>query len=326
MEERPLLVIMHDPPELLASPDPRTGKLELHNTWLVSDYQTVRPAQDDTDSSKADPVKSYVSAAIKLGFAVIDVNLPKHITEDDVSIPSTLTLTYSMLTAYQDEQEYESNDLLLKRSAEATELLNYLWDNYIELADSTHVFLMGTNVGHVAITNWIRAHEDVAMDRIDRTLHFIEDVPLQACRSQTNDMLSPWYYRTSTIWLASEHNFWSSDFAQKPKKKFGRVLKARGEHISDMLVNQREDVLETLREETEEWRASRDGTDEEEVVGNDGDAMDVAEGDAMASAAAARLPPVGNFALSPAPRSSPAAQGAGTPGVRSPTRSSFTTR
>ena len=34
-EAGPLLVILHDPPEVLASPDPRTGKLELHNTWLV---------------------------------------------------------------------------------------------------------------------------------------------------------------------------------------------------------------------------------------------------------------------------------------------------
>ena len=38
-EARPLLVILHDPPEMIASPDPRTGKVELHNTWLVS--QTV---------------------------------------------------------------------------------------------------------------------------------------------------------------------------------------------------------------------------------------------------------------------------------------------
>jgi histone deacetylase 6 len=35
-EARPLLVILHDPPELIASPDPRTGVIELHNTWLVS--------------------------------------------------------------------------------------------------------------------------------------------------------------------------------------------------------------------------------------------------------------------------------------------------
>lgn len=85
MDERPLLVIMHDPPEVLASPDPRTGKLELHNTWLVS--TAVYPAQKPTDSSKTDPVKSYVSEAVKNGFAVIDVNLPKHITEDDVGSP-----------------------------------------------------------------------------------------------------------------------------------------------------------------------------------------------------------------------------------------------
>lgn len=49
MDERPLLIIMHDPPEVLASPDPRTGKLELHNTWLVSNLFTVRFAQTGTD-------------------------------------------------------------------------------------------------------------------------------------------------------------------------------------------------------------------------------------------------------------------------------------
>lgn len=85
MDERPLLVILHDPPEVLASPDPRTGKIELHNTWLVSSPTTVCPAQKLTDSSKTDPVKSYISEAIKNGFAVIDVNLPKHNTGEDVS-------------------------------------------------------------------------------------------------------------------------------------------------------------------------------------------------------------------------------------------------
>lgn len=84
MDERPLLVILHDPPEVLASPDPRTGKIELHNSWLVSGPITVCSAQKRTNSSKTDPVKSYISEAIKSGFAVIDVNLPKHNTGDDV--------------------------------------------------------------------------------------------------------------------------------------------------------------------------------------------------------------------------------------------------
>jgi hypothetical protein len=64
------------------------------------------------------------------------------------------------------------------------------------------------------------------MERVDRTIHFIEDVDLQACRSTTNDMLAPWYYRTSMIYLSSSHNFWSSVFATtKPKKKFGFFIK-----------------------------------------------------------------------------------------------------
>lgn len=87
MEERPLLVILHDPPELLASPDPRTGKLEAHNTWLVRYLShCAHPRRNDTDkTSKTDGVKTYVAEAVRNGFAVIDVNLPKHITDDDVS-------------------------------------------------------------------------------------------------------------------------------------------------------------------------------------------------------------------------------------------------
>lgn len=42
-EARPLLIILHDPPEVLASPDPRTGKIELHNTWLVSRTTLTQP-------------------------------------------------------------------------------------------------------------------------------------------------------------------------------------------------------------------------------------------------------------------------------------------
>lgn len=35
-ENRPLLVLFHDPPEAEGYPDPRTSRLELHNTFLVS--------------------------------------------------------------------------------------------------------------------------------------------------------------------------------------------------------------------------------------------------------------------------------------------------
>jgi len=49
MKARPLLVVLHDPPEVLASPDPRTGKIELHNTWLVSLHCTNCTAEQTAD-------------------------------------------------------------------------------------------------------------------------------------------------------------------------------------------------------------------------------------------------------------------------------------
>jgi len=36
-EARPLLMIFHDPPELIGSASPRTQQLELHNTYLVNE-------------------------------------------------------------------------------------------------------------------------------------------------------------------------------------------------------------------------------------------------------------------------------------------------
>lgn len=35
VDARPLLLIFHDPPEVIGVPDPRTQRLDLHNTWLV---------------------------------------------------------------------------------------------------------------------------------------------------------------------------------------------------------------------------------------------------------------------------------------------------
>lgn len=36
MGPHPLLVIFHDPPDVMNSSDPVTGNVELHNLWLVS--------------------------------------------------------------------------------------------------------------------------------------------------------------------------------------------------------------------------------------------------------------------------------------------------
>lgn len=228
-------------------------------------------------------MKTYIKEAVDNKFAVIDVNLPKHITDDS------------------DTQEHQDSESPEYRTKEATELLTYLWDNYIELSDSTHIFLVGTNIGHGAITNFIKANEERAQRMISKAISFVEDVPLLSCKSQTNDYLPNWYYSTSMVFIAQEHAYFSSEIAKKPKKRFGAITRTDAGTISDMLLEAKGNVFECLLEETEEWR---------ERAPSDDDDMDTAS----SGSPPRKLPPVGNFAMSPKKA------GSGVAGNRSPTK------
>lgn len=80
------MLIFHDPPETEGFPNPVSGKLELHNTYLVRAPRIIQRRYSRADRLtlplrvKTDVSKTYIDWAIKHDFAVIDVNIPKHIT------------------------------------------------------------------------------------------------------------------------------------------------------------------------------------------------------------------------------------------------------
>lgn len=63
---------------------------------------------------KTDSVKQYTQWAVDKGFAVIDINIPKHVTEPE------------------DSHEYAAEADPQQRTDETELLAKYLWDNYIE--------------------------------------------------------------------------------------------------------------------------------------------------------------------------------------------------
>ncbi|KAF2216535.1 hypothetical protein CERZMDRAFT_34007 [Cercospora zeae-maydis SCOH1-5] len=261
-----LFVVLHDPPEVLAEPDPRTGKIELHNTWLT------------------DIVKTYVDSAYREGLAVIDVNLPKH------------------MTGYgEDSQEHQSSQSVEDRNKEVEQVLKYLWNNYVELGESTHVYLMGTNTGHGAIINFLKNNEDTILTKYNdreegrkvlKAISFVEDVPLVSCRPLVggDDELLHWYYRNSLVFVSREHGYFDIDFARKPKRKFGRIVKSDSKTITDMLLQHKDAVFEILLEDAEDWRSVKQE--------NGADEMDFAGPSPMASPN--KLPSPANLAAIPA--------------------------
>ena len=207
-------------------------------------------------------------------FAIIDVNLPKHISET------------------HDFQQHRTTDSVEYRTREATQLLTYLFDNYIELNEPTHVFLMGTNTGHGAIINFIKANDERAQEQVTAAISFVDDVPLQSCKSATNDNLASWYHAISLAFGVLDHNYFYTDFAQKPRKRFGKVHRSPAENLTDMLIEHKDRVFELLLEDTEDWRSNRSHSDQ-------GKSMDVPE---RLTSPKRALPPIGNFALSPGPK------------------------
>ncbi|KAL9107460.1 MAG: hypothetical protein Q9227_007657 [Pyrenula ochraceoflavens] len=120
-EKENLVVIFHDPPDVMGIPSPSTGKLELHRTWL------------------ADELKGYNQWFIDNGFGVIDVNIPLSVRESGESSDA----------AFQARRE------LMER------LAMYLWENYIDTSDCEHIILFGIGEAYHGLAQLLIQNVDV---------------------------------------------------------------------------------------------------------------------------------------------------------------------
>lgn len=75
-------------------------------------------------------MKDYVKWVTDKGYGVIDVNIPKHVSRETVSIPWPRESVLGTHTELQSMGRYEGEDE--DRPTATEELAGYLWDNYIE--------------------------------------------------------------------------------------------------------------------------------------------------------------------------------------------------
>ncbi|GAM86032.1 hypothetical protein ANO11243_040420 [Dothideomycetidae sp. 11243] len=275
-QPRPLLLTFHDPPELTASPDPRTSFLDAHNTYMT------------------DGVKSYIDWAVNQGFAIIDVNIPKHLTDTD-----------------QDDKDHKDPELKESRAKEALLLATYLWENYIELNDSTHIFILGVGAAYNAIIELLKSNDRVS-SRVTKLFFFVSEQSLHSCRSATYDNLSMWYYDHSLVFVANNHHIWdytngnnngtgSNGMARKPKKRFGALVRSDFDALEDMLAERLDHVSGLMANLTQGWEEPdpSEAEPEDVAMGKEFDEREEIEQPVSPVKSPVRLPPVGNFALSP---------------------------
>ncbi|PGH21333.1 hypothetical protein AJ80_03384 [Polytolypa hystricis UAMH7299] len=225
-KENPLLIIFHDPPEMMGIPHPVTNALESHNCWL------------------ADVVKDYIEWAVKHNIGVIDVNVPKYFTDPNAS------------DQFQEEDR--------TRTKLGDQLAAYLWENYIEPNDATEIFFMGVGDAYVALANLLQNTERVHT-RVSGVISFVAENPVRAVSSNTTPWLSKWYKDNSLIYISHPHHVWSSqENGKKLSKRYGTLKRSPRKGLNEMLLFHKRDVFEWIVQRISEEEDVEEEDEEED--------------------------------------------------------------
>ncbi|KAK4122591.1 histone deacetylase A-like protein [Parathielavia appendiculata] len=210
---RKILLIVHDPPELHAQPDPLDNSIEPHNAWVT------------------DGVTRYIDWAVEKGFGVIDVNVPHYITHPEDT---------DAFTPRADERTLQ---------AQVQELMCYLWDNYLQLYESAEdIFLMGVGNAYLGIKVLLINRLDVRT-RVSGVVNFVNG-SLRPVKSDADADLSSWYKEHSQVYVANDHACWSDpDLTRKVmKRRFGNVIRAPVNGLTPMMAEHFADVQRFILE------------------------------------------------------------------------------
>ncbi|KAF4821254.1 Histone deacetylase clr3 [Colletotrichum tropicale] len=226
---RQLLVIIHDPPEFLAQPDVIDRHIELHNAWIV------------------DSVSQYIDWAVNEDIAVMDVNIPSKVVRDE------------------DMDPYNPKIADKELLAELQELLNYLWDNYIQLyEDANDIILMGVGRSYNGVKQLLTSRD--CKSRIAGVASFVEGM-LRPVKSDVDNELSTWYKDHSQIYVSHDHPCWDSEDTVRrvSKRRFGTVIRSETSGVNKMMQTHAEQVQRWMLDKLAA-RQGGDTTDDEKMT------------------------------------------------------------
>ena len=140
------------------------------------------------------------------------------------------------------------------------ELGLYLWDNYVETGDSTHVIFLGIGNAHYGIVELYKSHPEI-LKAVDLTVGFVAENRLLGVTHPDDDTVPKRYHGNSLILVANNHQVWDPE-GRKPKKRHGRLVQSDFNRIQEMLRFDRDRVYAAFEARTEGWTDQSSPDDE----------------------------------------------------------------
>ncbi|KAF5667569.1 histone deacetylase [Fusarium heterosporum] len=214
-EAKKVIIIIHDPPQLLAQADVIDTTLDPHNAWVV------------------DGVTDYIDWAVDQKFGVMDINIPAYVTHEedsDAHIPGF--------------QEKALTDQIQT-------LVCYLWDNYLQLYNADDIFIMGVGNAYLGV-KVLLVNRD-CKSRISGVVNFANGT-LRPVKSDIDTDLSSWYKENSRVYIAGDHACWADANLTKKvhKRRFGTVVRSPMYGLNKMMAHHAKEAREWILERIQE--------------------------------------------------------------------------
>ncbi|KAF5011475.1 hypothetical protein FDECE_2394 [Fusarium decemcellulare] len=224
-EAKKILIIIHDPPHLVAQPDVIDTSLEPHNAWVV------------------EGVTEYIDWAIGQKFGVMDINIPAYVTHEEDSD--------AYIAGFKEKALQE----------QIQTLVCYIWDNYLQLYDAEDVFIMGVGNAYLGV-KVLLVNRD-CKSRISGVVNFVNGT-LRPVKSDIDTDLSSWYKENSRVYIAGDHACWSdADLTRKvQKRRFGTVVRSPELGLNKMMQAHADEARAWMLDRVTET-SDKDMTDEE---------------------------------------------------------------
>lgn len=255
-----VVVTIHDPPDVWANINPVNGNIEGNSSVilehpLVQIIERIKKEKDQDDSS----------AETDVGY--IDINVPSFTLP--VSENGTLALnnqTTAPMGSYNP-------------SIFAQEILLYLWDHYLSYFNKmTKLVFVGFGDSYQAIVHlYAKRSSQEIKDVVKGTVCFVNRSNLKPLVPVMDESMVDWFYSNSVVFTSCLNPCWTGNASQgslatrngavltnvdsntevkRPRRKFGRVIKADVDGLWEVISERFDEGVDFILDSIEEYDES----------------------------------------------------------------------
>lgn len=262
-----IIVTVHDPPEVWANINPINGNIE-GNSSVVLDHPLVQIIERIKKEQEADEDIDQ-----KIGY--IDINIPSF------SLP--VAKTGSLALNHQSTapaSAYNPNIF-------SQELMLYIWDNYLSyFSQLKKMVFVGYGDAYQSIVHlYAKRSSQEIKDLVKGTVVYVNRSNLKPLVPVMDESMVDWFYQNSVIftsclnpcWISSNsngttnssasvtrngingsstHTVNNEDLIKRPRRKFGRVIKANNDGLWEVICERFDEGVDFILDSIEDYSSS----------------------------------------------------------------------